>query len=153
MNLYLIRHGQPQPREEDPSQALTSQGRLDVATITRFLSQTGCSIREIWHSEKVRSQETAWIIGQALTAGRLVPKPGLAPLDSVDSIRAEIMDREDDLMIVGHLPFLSRLINLLLGAPLGLELVNFQTAGLVGMERNQEHIWKIKCAIYPLLLE
>ena len=153
MNLYLIRHGQSRPREEDPSQSLTSQGRLDVATTTRFLVQTGISVREIWHSEKARSRETAWIIGQALTAGRLVPKPGLSPLDPVDSIRAEIMDRGEDLMIVGHLPFLPRLINLLLGAPLGLKLVDFQTAALVGMERSTENVWKVKFAIYPRLLE
>ncbi len=153
MNLYLIRHGQARPRQEDPTQPLTSQGRLDVATTTRFLVQTGISVREIWHSEKARSRETAWIIGQALTASRLVSKPGLAPLDPVDSIRAEIMERGDDLLIVGHLPFLSRLINLLLGIALGRELVAFQTAALVGLGRDQQNIWKIRFAIYPRLLE
>jgi len=153
MKLYLIRHGQPLSREADPTQPLTDQGRLDIATTTRFLVQTGISVREIWHSEKVRSRETAWIVGQALTASRLVSKPGLAPLDPVDSIRAEIMDREDDLMIVGHLPFLSSLLNLLLGTPLGLELVYFQTGGLVALERNRDNIWRIEFVIYPQLLE
>jgi phosphohistidine phosphatase len=153
MKLYLIRHGQPLSREEDPAQPLTDQGRLDVATTTRFLVQTGISSREIWHSEKARSRETAWIIGQALTASRLVSKPGLAPRDPVDSIRAEIMDRRDDLVIVGHLPFLSRLINLLLGVPLGRELLDLQTAELVGMERDPDGAWKIGFAIYPRLLE
>ena len=153
MKLYLIRHGQPLSREADPTQPLTDQGRLDIATTTRFLVQTGISVREIWHSEKVRSRETAWIVGQALTASRLVSKPGLAPLDPVDSIRAEIMDREDDLMIVGHLPSLSSLLNLLLGTPLGLELVYFQTGGLVALERNRDNIWRIEFVIYPHLLE
>lgn len=153
MNLYLIRHGQPQPREKDPARPLTSQGRLDVETATRFLLQSGISVREIWHSEKARSRETAWIIGQALTASRLVSRPGLAPLDPVDSIRVEIMDREDDLMIVGHLPFLSRLINLLVGAPLNLELVDLQTGGLLGLARDRDNNWKISFAISPRLLE
>ena len=101
MRLYLLRHGEPQPEEKDPQRRLTPRGRLDIATIGRFLEQNGLYIPEIWHSDKARVRETADIIAQAVGTTRLLEKSGLAPLDPVGPIRGDIINRKEDVMLVG----------------------------------------------------
>ena len=153
MRLYLLRHGEPQPKEKDPERRLTQRGRLDVATIGRFLGQNGLRVPEIWHSEKARVRETAEIIAQAVGSSRLLPKPGLAPLDPVDRIRDDIVEREEDVMLVGHLPFLSRLANLLLGCPIETTIFRFKAGEITCLERNGVGHWQVLFTVYPHLLE
>lgn len=153
MRLYLVRHGEPQPEAKDPERRLTERGRLDVATIGRFLRQSGLRVPEIWHSEKARVRETAEIIAQAVGSSRLLPKPGLAPLDPVERIRDDIIEREEDVMLVGHLPFLSRLANLLLGCPIENSIFRFKTGEIACLERNGAGHWQVLFTVYPHLLE
>ncbi|MFH1037652.1 MAG: phosphohistidine phosphatase SixA [PVC group bacterium] len=153
MKLYLVRHGEPQAMKKDPEQRLTKRGRLDVAVIGRFLEQNGLSIPEIWHSEKARVRETAEIIAQAAGITRLLERPGLAPLDPVGPVRADIIDREEDLLLVGHLPFLSRLANLLLGCPEESQIFRFKPGEVVGLEQNGDGSWQVLFSICPRLLE
>lgn len=153
MRLYLLRHGEPQPEEKDPERRLTKRGRLDIAMIGRFLAQNELYVPEIWHSEKARVRETAEIIAQAVGTTRLLEKSGLAPLDPVGPIRGDIISREEDMMLVGHLPFLSRLANLLLGVPSETEIFRFKAGEIACLERNGERSWRLIFSIYPRLLE
>jgi phosphohistidine phosphatase len=153
VRLYLLRHGEPQPAGKDPERRLTRQGRLDIATIGRFLEQNELFVPEIWHSEKARVRETAEIIAQAVGTTRLLQKSGLAPLDPVEPIRGDIIDREEDVMLVGHLPFLPLLANLLLGVPSETEIFRFKTGEIACLERNGERYWRLLFSIYPRLLE
>lgn len=153
MKLYLVQHGEAKSEGEAPERTLTDRGRLDVASAGCFLGQTGLIVHEIWHSGKARARESAEIIAQALGTSRLSEKPGLAPLDPVEPLRAALMDREEDLMLVGHLPFLGRLTNFLLRFPVESQLISFSRGGVVCLERNQEGNWQVLFVIYPRLLE
>jgi len=153
MKLYLLRHGEPQPKEKDPDRRLTPRGQLDIAVIGRFLEQNGLFVPEIWHSDKHRVRETAEIIGQAAGCSRLLKRADLAPNDPVGPVRAEIIGREEDLMLVGHLPFLPRLAGQLLGCPRENSIFRFETGEIVGLERNGEGLWQLLFAVSPRLLE
>ena len=153
MKLYLLRHGEPQPKEKDPQRRLTPRGQLDIATIGRFLEQNEHFVPEIWHSNKNRVRETADIIGQAVGCARLLERPDLAPLDPVGPVRSEIIGREQDLMLVGHLPFLPLLAGQLLGCPRENSIFRFRTGEIVCLERDEEGLWQILFVIYPGLLE
>ena len=153
MKLYLVQHGAARSKEEDPERTLTGQGRLDAASTGRFLGQGGVIIHEIWHSGKSRARETAEIFAQALGTPRVAEKPGLAPLDPVEPLRAALMGREEDLMVVGHLPFLSNLANLLLRFPLESQLLSFRQGGVVCLERNGDGDWKLLFMVCPRLLK
>ncbi len=153
MKLYLLRHGEPLPESKDPERSLTSRGELDIAIIGRFLEQNELFVPEIWHSEKRRVRQTAEIIGQATGCVSLLERPGLAPLDPVGPVRAEILGREEDLMLVGHLPFLSRLAEQLLGCPRENSIFRFETGEIVCLERNGEGVWQLLFAVCPRLLE
>ncbi len=153
MKLYLLRHGEPQPKEKDPDRRLTPRGQLDITSIGRFLEQNGLFIPEIWHSEKHRVRETAEIIAPAVGTERLLPRTGLAPLDPVEPIRAEMIGREEDLMLVGHLPFLGRLAGQLLGCSPENPIFRFETGEIICLERNDAGTWQLLFAICPRLLE
>lgn len=153
MKLYLVQHGAAKSQEEDPERSLTKQGRLDAASTGRFLGEAGLIIHEIRQSGKARARETAEIIAQALGTTRVAEEPGLTPLDPVEPVRAALMGRQEDLMLVGHLPFLSRLANLLLRFPLESQLISFRQGGVVCLERNGAGDWKLLFMVHPRLLE
>lgn len=153
MKLYLLRHGEPQPEEKDPDRRLTPRGQLDIAIIGRFLEQNEIFVPEIWHSAKHRVRETAEIIAQASGCTRLQERAEMAPLDPVGPVRAEIIGRGEDLMLVGHLPFLPRLAGQLLGCPRESPIFRFGTGEIVGLERDDAGIWQLLFAVSPRLLE
>lgn len=153
MKLYLLHHGEPQPASKDPERSLTHRGRLDITVIGRFLGQNDLFIPKIWHSNKHRVRQTAEIIAQAAGCTHLLERDDLAPLDPVGPVRAEIIGHEEDLMLVGHLPFLPRMTELLLGCPREDSIFRFETGELICLERNDEGIWHLLFAICPRLLE
>ncbi len=115
MKLYLIQHGEATTEEVDPSRPLTAKGRSDVQKIASFLKGAGVCLKVILQSGKTRARETAEIIGAHLGPDCQVKvREGLGPNDSVLALAKEISGTRDDLMIVGHLPFLGKLASLLL---------------------------------------
>ena len=55
-------------------------------------------------------------------------------------------------MIVGHLPYLSRLLSALLGVPQERAVVAFQVGGVVHLERDNHEEWRLRWILPPELL-
>jgi phosphohistidine phosphatase len=107
----------------------------------------------IWHSGKKRAEQTAEILGSAVTAGEgVVQREGLSPKDEVGPVRREIEQGGQDVMIVGHLPFLSRLVACLAADGDSVEVVAFRQGGVVCMERDEEQRWSVRWMIVPEIL-
>ncbi|MCD4716608.1 MAG: histidine phosphatase family protein, partial [Desulfobacterales bacterium] len=91
MNVYLVQHGKPVSKEENPDKPLSNQGKEDVERVAAFLMKAGIKVDDIFHSGKTRARETAEIMISKLTPGKEpVEKNGLAPLDDVKEIAEEI---------------------------------------------------------------
>ncbi|HCJ67700.1 MAG TPA: phosphohistidine phosphatase SixA [Elusimicrobia bacterium] len=151
MRLYLVQHGEAHPEQVDPSRPLTEKGRKDVSKVAKFLEEAGIQIDTVWHSTKTRAIQTAEILAEAIKAKNIEQKEGLTPNDSVGTFKEELASREKDLMIVGHLPFLQKLASLLLTGSESQDLVAFQQAGIVCLEREQGK-WQITWMIIPELI-
>lgn len=153
MKLYLVQHGEAVSEEVDVQRSLSSKGRLDVKKVAEFLRRARLKVQLIWHSGKVRALQTAEILGEALSIeGSVIMKEGLAPLDPVEEVENELREREEDLMIVGHLPFLGKLVSRLVigsGSP---NLVTFQHGAVVCLERLETQSWYIRWMVIPELL-
>jgi phosphohistidine phosphatase len=137
MPLYLVQHGLAASREEDPERALTAAGREEVERVARAVAAVGVRPGSILHSGKTRARETAEIL-----AAHLRPADGVqavAGLDPRDEPRrmCERVAEADDLMLVGHLPHLSRLASLLLAGRPEPEVVAFRNAGVLCLERRE----------------
>ncbi len=150
MKLYLMQHGEAKSEEEDPERHLTEKGKKEVDSVAARLEKAGISPALIIHSGKARARETAGIVEK-----RLKPEEGvkesenLKPMDDPGKIKEVIEKREKDLMVVGHLPHLSRLCSLLLAKDEEKELVQFRMGGAVCLERKEG--WRLRWFVVPEL--
>jgi phosphohistidine phosphatase len=154
MRLYLVQHGDAKLKSEDPERPLSQQGKDDVARVARSVTHAGIEVKQIRHSGKQRAQETAAIMAEHLDPSKgIAAMPGLAPKDDVHPI-AEWLQREtESVMLVGHLPFLERLVGLLVtGAP-GRTVVQFCQGGVVCLRCDPKtRVWSVLWAITPELV-
>lgn len=150
MRVYLVQHGTPVPKEKNPERPLSERGRYDVERAAAFLQKAGVRVGAVYHSGKTRAEQTAEILAQRLCAvGNAFQRKGLAPLDDVEDIAQYIAELDDDLMIVGHLPHLSRLVSrLVLGDSTG-NVAGFQQGGVCCLSRHDEGGWYVAWMIVP----
>ena len=134
---YLVRHGEAKSELEDPAKPLSNHGREDILRVARCAASIGLEVAEIRHSDRLRARQTAEILAEYLVPRLGIREAeGLAPGDEPDRVRAELEAAREPLMLVGHLPNLSRLASaLLLGEAKG-ELIRLQMASIVCLERT-----------------
>jgi phosphohistidine phosphatase len=154
MKLYLIQHGEATTEAIDPSRPLTAKGRSDVQKIASFLKGAKLGPMVIFHSGKTRARQTAEIIAaQLLPGGQGKERDGLAPNDPVKFLANELSGMANDLMIVGHLPFLGKLAAMLLAGVESKNVVAFRQGGVVCLQRNEDQTWQVAWMVTPQLLE
>jgi phosphohistidine phosphatase len=153
MKVYLMQHGRSVTKEEDPERPLTSQGADEVIKIAEFLSRIGVRVSRVLHSGKTRAKQTAEIIISRLNPGEEpVEQKGLSPMDDVKDCYDQINGLEDDIMIIGHLPHLTKLISLLTAGSESLPVVAFQHGGVVCLSRNNDLHWSISWMVAPWIV-
>ena len=122
MDLYVLRHGVAEDRNSaeygtDTERPLTAKGMRRMARQVRGLRSLGLSIDVIVTSPLVRAAQTAEIVHEGLqTTSRLVTSNALAPNGSPSQLISHLAtgySSADDVMVVGHEPYLSRLISVL----------------------------------------
>ena len=149
MPLFLVQHGKKNPEHLDPEKGLSAEGSREVERSAGVLRTHGVPVSEIWHSGKKRARQTADIIAGYLGEDvKVKEKEGLGPLDDVTSLNP---DPDKNLLMVGHLPFMERLVSsLVTGSPDHPPLVKFQNGGVVALERDGETgSWYIKWTLFP----
>ncbi len=153
MRIYLVQHGESKSKDLDPDRILTDKGVRDVQKVADLLRPLSLTLQAVWHSGKPRAKQTAEILYSALSAREgISQRDGLAPTDPVLSVRQAIETLQGDLMIVGHLPFLSGLAGLLLRGEETDEVVAFQFGGVLCLERNDERTWQVDWMVVPRIL-
>jgi phosphohistidine phosphatase len=152
MLLYLVQHGEAAPEDVDPQRRLTENGNADVRKIAGLLRALDLNVKTIWRSGKARAAETAEILAPAMGVAVPTMRPGLSPNDPTQPIQEEIARSDDDLMIVGHLPFLGKLASALLTGWEAADIVAFRQGGILCLERLHESGWKTRWMIIPDLL-
>jgi phosphohistidine phosphatase len=153
MNLYLVQHGESRSEEEDPERRLTDKGIGDVQKVAKFLFPLKLSVNVVWHSGKPRARQTAESIAEAIGATERIEQHwGLGPKDKVAPTKKALEQSSGDVMIVGHLPFLSKLVALLVTGNEEDEIVQFQFGSVVCLEQRDAGKWKVAWMIRPALL-
>lgn len=153
MQLYLVQHGAAKTEAEDPQRGLTEEGRHTVERMAEFLAPLELALERIEHSDKLRARQTAEILAARLRpAEGTKPIAGIAPNDDVEPLRARLETESQNLMLVGHLPYLSRLVARLVGLPADRQVVRFQMGGVVRLDRDATGQWAVRWALVPELL-
>ncbi|MEJ2181896.1 MAG: phosphohistidine phosphatase SixA [Nitrospirota bacterium] len=146
MLLYLVQHGKPKTKEEDPGRPLSEQGEEDVRAMAEFLSH-GVTIRRIFHSGKLRAKQTAEVLAARL-GGEAGEADGLNPMDDPGIWEDRLAEETEDMMLVGHLPHLGRLASVLLTGDAGAEIVEFQQGGVACLEKGNGR-WQLRWMVVP----
>ncbi len=148
MTLYLVQHAEALPEAVDPAKGLSPEGVRAVQALASACARHGVTAREMIHSGKARAEQTAEILGEALGI-RPRAVAGLDPLDPARPVAAECNEQTDDLVIVGHMPFLGRLATLLLAGREDPLAIAFQRGGMVCLERQGPGEWTLLWTHFP----
>lgn len=150
MALYLVQHGQCLPKEKDPHKGLSEQGKEFVRLIAGVAADYHVKVSMIAHSGKFRARQTAEIMAKALNPEKgLKTMDGIMPLDDVVQI-ASTLDLAANHMLVGHLPFLEKLIAYLITGQPEPAVFQMQNGGIVCLDLdNRTSKPVIKWALMP----
>lgn len=130
---------------------LSDKGRAGVERVAAFLKRGETRVPRIVHSGLVRAEQTAAILHRAIGEDEpLEVMEGLGPFDRPAPIAAALERAAADVMLVGHQPFMGRLLAYLLGDADD-ESIRFRTGGLVCLERARDR-WQLAWMITPNLL-
>jgi phosphohistidine phosphatase len=151
VQIYLVQHGEAKPEAQDPTRPLTDRGREEVQRVAERATALGIQVAEIRHSGKLRARQTAEIFAAALSPSRgMREMEGLAPADNPGKARAAIELAREPLMLVGHLPHLSRLASLLLVGDPGREIIRFRNGAIVCLVQAEGR-WLLQWVLTPEL--
>ncbi len=153
MRLYLIRHGEQVPAQIDPLQPLSEKGQFETSEMAAFLNYLGIKVEEIWHSGKERAKQTAAIIAEGIAPRSVIEREGLLPDDNVRELALELVTEEREITIVGHLPFLNKLVSRLLTGVDTHPCVNFERSSAVCLERYDNNLWLIIWMMSPDMIK
>lgn len=157
MYFYLVRHGEAKDELDDPRRPLSEKGRNDIEKVSSSLARLGVQPEQVNCSEKLRARETAEIIASELSImGGVKTMKGLAPNDDVNPVADLLCAEEKSLILVGHLPFLSRLLSLLVISDPERPIASFQPGTVVCITRDDSikfpapgNGWIIKWVLSP----
>jgi phosphohistidine phosphatase len=136
MNLFFLRHGKAEPRSPkwrpDSKRPLTREGERGMLDVARGLKVLEDSFDVILTSPYARALHTAEILAETYDSQKLFETAHLAADAGAKEIIDEINENfsaAGNIVLVGHEPFLSRLISTLLTGKEGLAL-ELKKAGL-----------------------
>jgi phosphohistidine phosphatase len=131
MNLYVMRHGAAAARgsssvRTDRQRPLTTKGARRIRQVAREMKAMGLSFDLVLSSPYPRARQTAEIVAKKLRARpslRLTDRlaVGSSPQRLLEDLR-DLRPMPHSMLLVGHEPFLSNLISLLLSGRTGLHL-------------------------------
>jgi len=148
MKLYLAQHGEALTKEEHTERPLSDKGRIDVGRVAWHLAMLGLEVAEVQHSGKTRARESAEILAASLGAV-CGDRNGLGPNDPVAAVAEASAEWQEDRLLVGHLPFMGRLTDHLVGGGEDLDLLAFSPGCLACLEREDAGSWRIEWMLNP----
>lgn len=150
MALYLIQHGKSLPKDLDPDQGLSEEGIAETRRMANLAKDHGVTVSQIRHSVKTRARQTAEIFAQTLKPQKGIQEvSGIQPLDDVTAYASRI-DPRQNIMLVGHLPFMERMTSYLITGSVDKPVLKFQNSGIVCLDKEIENQpWVILWSLMP----
>ena len=155
MKLYLVQHGDAVPKDENPERPLSDKGRTDVQRMASFLARGGTRVARVVHSGKVRARDTGTLLSQVLGPNGVVEEAagGLDPDDSPELLVDAIAGWTEDVMLVGHMPAMGKLISHLVAGNEDAEAVALVPGTVVCLEKAEDGwTWAVNWMVRPELL-
>lgn len=153
MKIYLVQHGEAAAKEVDPERPLTERGIAEVRRVASALKRAGVEVKRVIHSGKLRARQTAEIFATETGLAPQVETSDLInPTDDPGAFDLQTDSGNADIMVVGHLPFMAKLVSHLVTGDDGQLLVTYQPGSVVCLELIENENWRINWMLRPELL-
>lgn len=157
MNLFFLRHGKAEPRSPrwrpDSKRPLTRDGEKLMTEVARGAEALGLSFDLILTSPYVRALRTAEILADVYGAKKLFETKNLVseadPKHIIDEINEHFASIKQ-IVLVGHEPYMTRLIGTLIAGPGVAIAIDLKKSGLCKL--SIEKLVFGKCASLNWLL-
>lgn len=137
MRLYVLQHAEAVPEEMDPDRPLTPRGWEQMGRLSILLGSRCIRVSRLLHSGKTRARQTAEILAPKVLPGGVIEEwEGLKPKDSPDDFLRGLGEWEYDLMLVGHMPFVSKLVSRLVTGKEEPAILTFSPGTLAALETD-----------------
>lgn len=147
MYVYLMQHGEALSEENAPGRPLSLTGIEQVKAVALIAYRAQIRIPVLYHSGRLRARRSAELLSDEV-GGEVVAREGLEPKDDVNAVAEWLQGQQEDLAIVGHLPFLDRLVGLLVTGDPGRGVVSFRNGVLVRLLRGESG-WRVDWIARP----
>ncbi len=148
MALFLVQHGLSLSKDEDPDRGLSGKGKEQTALIAGVAKNYSITVKRIVHSGKKRAVQTATVLQESLLPDNSIEEiKGINPKDDV-RLFAESISNRDNLMVVGHMPFMEKLVSYLTTGSETNKIYKFQNSGIICLDQ-EDGKWFIKWTLNP----
>ena len=155
MKLILVRHGQAFEGIEDDERTLTELGVKQIENVAHALMSQRVSVAHVYHSGKMRAQQTAKILQQSLAPGCPISilellKPSSRPTALVDYL----VEIDESSLMVGHLPHIREFAFELLGFQntRTLEQLAFNPGTVILFSSDDNITWTLDQCLEPEII-
>lgn len=154
MKLYFVRHGEAEDlAPTDHSRELTERGKERVAKSAQVLKRLGITPEAIYSSPRIRAQQTAEIIAEALGLDVTITEEVNFGFN-VSYIKplTKKFNSSDEVMFVGHNPDMSQIVHKMAGASVSMKKGGLARIDVVNHKtRRGELVWLIAPKIFDTL--
>lgn len=113
MNIYLLRHGEAEPRDyDDAGRQLTHRGKADIQNVAHQFAERGIKLDRCFYSPYVRTTQTAAVfLAQLQIAVKPEPLHVLTPEHRAREVIAILESLQDqNVLLVSHNPLVSEVL-------------------------------------------
>jgi phosphohistidine phosphatase len=136
--IYLVHHADAVGPDVEPQRPLSVSGRDHAEALAIEVARRGVKPAVIWHSGKLRARQTAEpFLRLCNPLAEFSAIRGLQPADPPGWVKDLVTGEHREVMLVGHMPNLPRLLTLLVT---GTEsaLLSFPLHGAIALEPSGE---------------
>jgi phosphohistidine phosphatase len=128
--IFLVHHADAVGPDVDPQRPLSASGRAHAERLAQDAAGRGAKPVAIWHSGKLRARQTAEAFLRTCNPfAEFSAIHGLQPEDPPEWTRDRLTGETRDVMVVGHMPHLPRLLSMITGRG-----TDFPQHGVVAVE-------------------
>ena len=137
-----MRHGETVSGMPDWQRVLSDKGRAQSSAMAQSARRHGLSVAWVYHSGILRAEQTAELVAAVLAPEQGVREiRGLCPDDDPLILKAQLDVTTQSVLLVSHLPYLSRLAGLMVTGDSERSVIEFAPATLVCLTRHANG-WK-----------
>ncbi|MBN2227476.1 MAG: phosphohistidine phosphatase SixA [candidate division Zixibacteria bacterium] len=150
MKVYLMQHALAVDLEDGSDRVVSQAGEAETVKIAKFAgAHVDFAVDRIYHSGKTRARRTAELFAREVGVSAAIEiADGLAPMDDPAIWAKRLSEMRSDVMLVGHLPHISRLTAVLATGSDVTEIVKVRNSGLICLEKKDAG-WRLDWMIVP----